>query len=108
INKISPAVAGFLFFVYAAINGLVLGVVFYAYIAMGQSMAISNAFLTTAGLFGAMSVVGYTTKVDLSKFSTFFMMAMIGLVIAMFVNMLLGSELMDFVISVIGVLLFTA
>jgi uncharacterized protein len=107
-NKISPAVAGFLFFIYAAVNGLFLGTIFFAYISMGQSMAITNAFLTTAGLFGAMSLVGYTTKVDLSKYGTFFMMAMIGLLIAMVVNIFLGSGPLDFVISVVGVLLFTA
>jgi FtsH-binding integral membrane protein len=108
INKISPTVAGLLFFLYAAINGLVFGVVFFAYIQNGQGMAITNAFLTTAGLFGTMSVIGYTTKVDLTKFSTFFMMALIGLFIAMIVNMFLGSGPLDFAISVFGVLLFTA
>jgi FtsH-binding integral membrane protein len=108
INKISPTVAGFLFFLYAAINGLVFGVIFFAYIQSGNGMAISNAFLTTAGLFGTMSVIGYTTKVDLTKFSTFFMMALIGLFIAMIVNFFLGSGPLDFAISVFGVLLFTA
>lgn len=107
-NKLSPGVAGFLFFLYAAVNGLLFGVLFFAYIAQGQSMAIANAFLTTAGLFGTMTVVGYTTKVDLSKFGSFLMMALIGLVIAMVVNMFLGSGMLDLVISVVGVLVFTA
>lgn len=107
-NKLSPAVAGILFFLYAALNGVVFGVIFFAYIATGQSMAIANAFLTTAGLFGAMTVVGYTTKVDLSKWGSFLMMGVIGLFIAMIVNMFLGSSIMDLVISVIGVLVFTA
>lgn len=107
ISKMSPTVAGFLFLVYSAINGAVFGIIFFAYVAQGQGMAITNAALTTAGLFGAMTVVGYTTKVDLSKFSTFLMMAMIGLVIAMIVNMFLGSSMLDLIISVIGVLVFT-
>lgn len=107
-NKLSPLVAGLLFFVYAALNGVLFGVIFFAYIAQGQSMAIANAFLTTAGLFGAMTVVGYTTKVDLSKWGSFLMMGVIGLFIAMIVNMFLGSSVMDFIISVIGVLVFTA
>ncbi len=107
-NKLSPMVAGLLFFAYAALNGVLFGVIFFAYIAQGQSMAIANAFLTTAGLFGAMTVVGYTTKVDLSKWGSFLMMGVIGLFIAMIVNMFLGSGIMDFVISVIGVLIFTA
>lgn len=106
-NKINATVAGILFFIYAAANGLFLGVVFFAYIQAGQSMAITNAFLTTAGLFGAMTVVGYTTKVDLSKFGSFLMMGVIGLFIAMIVNMFLGSSMLDLIISVIGVLIFT-
>lgn len=107
-NKLSPIAAGALFFVYAALNGVLFGVIFFSYIAAGQSMAIANAFLTTAGLFGTMTVVGYTTKVDLSKWGSFLMMGVIGLFIAMIVNMFLGSSIMDFVISVIGVLVFTA
>lgn len=107
-NKLSPAVAGVLFFAYAALNGVMFGVLFFTYISAGQGMAIANAFLTTAGLFGAMTVVGYTTKVDLSKFGSFLMMGVIGLFIAMIVNMFLGSNIMDLIISVVGVLIFTA
>ncbi len=107
-NKLSPTVAGILFFAYAALNGLMFGVLFFVYISAGQSMAIANAFLTTAGLFGAMTVVGYTTKVDLSKFGSFLMMGVIGLFIAMIVNWFLGSSMLDLIISVVGVLIFTA
>lgn len=107
MNRVSPMVAGGLFFTYAVLNGLTFGVIFAAYVAAGSGYAIMNAFLTTAGLFGAMTVVGYTTKVDLTQFSTFFMMAIIGLVIAMVVNIFLGSTMIDFIISVVGVLLFT-
>jgi uncharacterized protein len=107
INRISPVVAGFLFFLYSAINGLVFGVIFYAYIAQGESMAIANAFLTTAGLFGTMTVIGYTTKTDLTKWGSFLMMGVIGLVIASVVNWFLGSSMLDFIISVVGVLIFT-
>jgi uncharacterized protein len=107
MQRVSPTVAGGLFFFYSALNGVTFGVIFFGLVATGQSMAITNAFLTTAGLFGAMTVVGYTTKVDLSKFSTFFMMALIGLMIAIVVNIFLGSTMLDFIISVFGVLLFT-
>ncbi|GAB5494075.1 MAG: Bax inhibitor-1/YccA family protein [Phototrophicaceae bacterium] len=107
-NKLNPVAAGLLFFLYAALNGVMFGVIFFAYIAVGEGMAIANAFLTTAGLFGTMTVIGYTTKTDLSKWGTFLMMGVIGLFIAMIVNMFLGSGIMDFVISVIGVLIFTA
>ena len=98
--------AAILFFAYAALNGLLFGVIFFSYIAAGQSMAIANAFITTAGLFGTMTVIGYTTKVDLSKYGSFLMMAVIGLFIAILVNMFLGSSVLDLVISVIGVLVF--
>lgn len=107
LNKLSPAIAGLLFFAYSALTGVTFGVIFYALIADGQGAAISNAFLTTAGVFGAMTVVGYTTKVDLSKMGAFLMMALFGLIIAMIVNLFLGSSMLDLIISVIGVLVFT-
>lgn len=106
-NRINATVAIGLFFLYAVLNGLMFGVLFFAYIAQGQSMAIANAFLTTAGLFGTMSVIGYTTKVDLSKFGTYLMMAVVGIFIASIVNMFLGSGMVDLIISVVGVLVFT-
>jgi FtsH-binding integral membrane protein len=107
MRRTTPTIVTGLFLLYAALEGLIFGVIFYALIQTGQSMAITNAFLTTAGLFGTMTVIGYTTKVDLSKFGTFFMMALIGLLIAMVVNIFLGSSALDFIISVVGVLLFT-
>lgn len=103
IRRMSPNLAGILFFVYAGLNGFVFSIIFVAY-SLGT---ISLAFLTTAGLFGAMTVVGYTTKTDLTQYRSYFMMALIGLVIAMVVNMFLGSGPLDFVISIIGVLVFT-
>lgn len=107
MRRVSPTVVTGLFLLYAALEGLIFGVIFFALVQGGQAMAITNAFLTTAGLFGTMTVIGYTTKVDLSKFGTFFMMALIGLIIAMVVNIFLGSSALDFIISVVGVLLFT-
>lgn len=104
INRISATVAGLLFFVYAAITGMTFSIFFIVY----DLGSITAAFVTTAGVFGAMTIVGLTTKVDLSKYSTYFMMGLIGLLIAMFVNMLIGSTALDFAISVFGVLLFTA
>lgn len=104
LRRMSPGVAIAMFFVYAALNGLTLSLIFFAY-SLGS---ISAAFFTTAGLFGAMTVVGFTTQVDLSKYSSYFMMGLIGLVIAMVVNIFLGSGPLDFVISLVGVVLFTA
>jgi len=108
IRKISPLFALLLFFLYSGLTGLTFGVIFYALIAVGDGLAIAQAFFTTAGLFGVMTVIGYTTKVDLSKYSTFFMMALIGLIIAIVVNLFLGSSMLDLIISVAGVLIFTA
>jgi FtsH-binding integral membrane protein len=70
-------------------------------------MPVAKAFFTAAALFATMSVIGYTTKVDLTRFSTFFMMALIGLVIASIVNIFLASSALSWAISVFGVLLFT-
>lgn len=107
INKISPTVATGLFFAYAASMGLTLSVIVYAYVSAGEAMAIAQAFFTTAGLFGVMTVIGFTTNVDLSKFGTFLMMGLIGIILASIVNIFLGSSTLTFIISIIGVLIFT-
>ena len=104
INRISATVAGMMFFLYAAITGLTFSILFIIY----PIGSITAAFLTTAGAFGAMTLVGLTTKTDLSKYSTYFMMGFFGLIIAMIVNIFLGSGPLDFAISIFGVLLFTA
>ncbi len=103
-NKISATVAGMLFFVYAMITGVTFSVLFIIY----PIGSITAAFFTTAGAFGAMTLIGLTTKTDLSKYSTYFTMGLIGLFIAMIVNMFIGSGPLDYVISIFGVLLFTA
>lgn len=103
IRRMSPTLATVMFFVYAAVLGFSLSTIFIVY----ELGAIYAAFFTTAGLFGAMTVVGFTTSVDLSKYSTYFMMGLIGLVIAMVVNMFLQSGPFDFLISIVGVILFT-
>lgn len=114
IRRVSPSVATILFLVYSASVGLTVGVA--VFVAMYSSskgldvpdiMPVAKAFFTTAGLFGAMTVVGFTTKVDLTKFSTFFMMALIGLAIAMIANMFIQSDMFSLAISAFGVLLFT-
>ncbi|HEX2905708.1 MAG TPA: Bax inhibitor-1/YccA family protein, partial [Phototrophicaceae bacterium] len=103
MRRMSADLAGVLFFVYAALNGFIFSLLFVVY----DLGSIGMAFLTTAGLFGAMTIVGYTTKTDLTRYSSYFMMGLIGLVIAMVVNMFLGSGPLDFAISIFGVLLFT-
>lgn len=103
LQRMSPGLAAGLFFVYSAVTGLTFSSIFLVY----ELGSISAAFITTAGLFGAMTLVGFTTKTDLSKYSTYFMMGLIGLVIAMVVNMFLQSGPFDFLISIVGVILFT-
>jgi uncharacterized protein len=102
IRKLHPALAGVMFFAYAALNGVTLSAIFLVY----QLGSIGMAFFVAACLFGAMSVIGYSTKKDLSSWRSFLMMGLIGLVIAMVVNLFLASSGLDWVISIVGVLLF--
>jgi len=102
-NRISSSTATLLFLAYAALNGFTLSMVLLAF-TLGSVLA---AFVSTAALFGAMSVLGYTTKVDLSKMGTFLMMGVIGILIASVVNMFISSGPLDFLISAAGVLIFT-
>ena len=102
IRKLSPAAAAATFLAYSALTGFVLSLVVFTYTAG----TVTAAFATTALLFGAMTVVGFTTTADLTKFRTLAFFALIGLMIAMVVNIFLASTMLDMLISVIGVLLF--
>jgi FtsH-binding integral membrane protein len=68
---------------------------------------IAKVFFITAALFATMAVVGYTTKTDLTKLGSILMMALVGLIIASLVNFFMKSERMDYIISCVGVLIFT-
>ncbi len=102
-NRISALTATGLFLVYAALNGFTLSLVLLAF----TSTSVFSALIATAALFGAMSIIGYTTHVDLSKFGTFLMMGLIGLLIAMIVSIFINSGPLNLIINVVGVLLFT-
>ena len=102
-NRISASTATVLFIAYAALNGFTLSMILLVF-TLGSVLA---AFVSTAALFGAMSIIGYTTKVDLSKMGTFLMMGVIGILIASVVNMFLSSGPLDLLISAAGVLIFT-
>lgn len=102
INKISTAMAVLLFFVYAIINGVTLASIFWVF----KISTIARTFFITAGVFGAMSAYGYLTRADLSKFGAFLFMALIGLIITSVVNIFMGSETLDWVISLVGVGIF--
>ena len=102
INKMSSTTATLLFFLFAIVNGFTLSVIFFAYAAA----AIAKAFFITAGTFAAMSIYGFTTKADLTKFGSFLMFALFGLIIASVVNIFLKSSQLDWIISLVGVFLF--
>ncbi len=103
-NRLSSAAATMLFFLYAALNGFTLSVVLLAF-SVGT---VFLAFASTAALFGAMSIIGYTTKVDLSKMGTYLMMGVIGLILAMVINMFVKSGPLGLIVSIAGVLIFTS
>lgn len=103
INKMSAPVATGLFLLYSALTGAMLSSIFVVY-SIGS---IGNAFVCTAGTFLAMSVYGTVTKRDLTSFGSFLFMGLIGIIIAMLVNIFLKSTMMNFIISCLGVLIFT-
>ena len=102
INKMSVAAAQTTFWVFSALMGLSLSSIFLIY--TGQS--IVQTFFITAASFGALSLWGYTTKRDLSGMGSFLFMGLIGIIIAMVVNIFLQSSALQFAISAIGVLVF--
>jgi FtsH-binding integral membrane protein len=102
-NKMSFTTLLAVFLGYAAVMGISLSFIFLVY----DLGIITKVFFITAGLFGAMAFVGYTTKTDLTKFGGILMMAVIGIVIASVVNMFMNSSQMDYIISCVGVLVFT-
>jgi len=103
INKLSAATATLIFIAYSALNGLSLSSVALVYTAN----SITSTFVTTAGMFGAMSVYGFMTKRDLTAWGSFLFMGLIGVVIASVVNIFIGSSAVSWVISSIGVIVFT-
>ena len=102
IQRMAAGTAMLLFWLYAAVMGLSLGGVFLVF--TGESIA--RVFFITAATFGAMSLYGYTTRSDLSRFGSFLMMGLIGIVIASLVNIFIGSSALQFAISIIGVIVF--
>ncbi|MBU1229424.1 MAG: Bax inhibitor-1/YccA family protein [Proteobacteria bacterium] len=103
INRLSGGAATLMFLAYSALTGLTLSSIFFVY----SMTSIFQAFVVTAGTFGAMSIYGMVTKRDLTSMGSFLFMGLIGIVLASLVNMFLKSSAMGFVISVIGVLVFT-
>jgi FtsH-binding integral membrane protein len=104
INRLSPTVAALMFVVYAALNGFTLSLIVQSY----TGASVAAAFVSTAAIFGAMSVFAFTTKVDLLQYRTYFFVGLIGLLVAMVINIFLRSDAFTTLISIAGVLVFTA
>ena len=102
LNKLSVGAAQATFWAFAAIMGLSMSSIFMVY----TDASIAKVFFITAATFGAMSLYGYTTKRDLTGMGNFLFMGLIGLIIAMVVNIFLQSTMLEFAISAIGVLIF--
>lgn len=102
-NKLSFPVLISLFLVYSAITGISLSFIFLAY----TSSSIALTFGLSAVTFGLMAITGYTTKTDLTKFGSIMMIGLVGLMIAMVVNMFLHSPGIDYLLSFLGVAVFT-
>ncbi|TXI85522.1 MAG: Bax inhibitor-1/YccA family protein [Crocinitomicaceae bacterium] len=102
-NRLSMIMLTTLYITYAAFMGLMLSVVFLTF--SMQSIAIT--FFVSAGAFGGMAIMGYTTKTDLTKFGSLLYMVFIGMFLAIIVNIFMKSDMLDFVISIVGVFVFT-
>ena len=103
LTKMSTGTALGLFCLFSALMGVMLAPIFLVY----KIGTIAYTFFITAGTFGAMSVYGYMTKSDLTKMGTYLIMALFGLIIASIVNIFLKSSGLYWVVSIVGVLIFT-
>ena len=102
IGRMAPRNSLILFLFYSAINGITMSVI----IAMYTLDSIALVFGITAGMFGIMSFVGFTTKTDMSKYRSFFMMALIGFLLATVVNMFFMNEAFYWILTYVGIALF--
>ena len=102
INRLSLTTATLMFILYSVINGALLSYIFLAYTAS----SVATVFFITAGTFGAMALIGYTTKADLSSMGKILFMALIGLIIATVVNLFVKSDGLTMILSYVGVLIF--
>jgi FtsH-binding integral membrane protein len=101
--RYSASTLALLFIIYSVLMGLSLSFIFLAF----TGASIAKTFFITAGMFGTMAFVGYTTKTDLTKFGSIMFMGLIGIIIASLVNAFMHSGTLDYIISFLGVLIFT-
>jgi hypothetical protein len=103
INRLAPSTAQILFWVFSALMGISLSSIFLVF----THTSIVRVFFITAATFGALSLYGYTTKRDLTGMGSFLFMGLIGVVLASLVNLFLASSMLQFIVSVVGVLVFS-
>ena len=103
VHKLSAQMATGLFLFYSALNGVTLSAILLAY----TMTSVATTFFITAGMFGAMALYGFVTKRDLSGMGSFMMMGLFGIIIASIVNLFMGSSELSWIISGIGVIVFT-
>ena len=104
INRINAVAALGLFFVYAATLGITIGLIVTAY--TGESVA--TAFLSSSAMFGAAALYGATTKRSLAGLGGILFMGLIGIIVASLINLFVGSNMLSWIISIVGVVIFTA
>ena len=102
-DRLAPGTAAGLFALYSALNGVTLSVILLAY--TGESVTMT--FVVTAGMFGALALFGSTTKRSLAGAGQFFMMGLVGLILASIIGMFWHNDALQFLISVVGVIVFT-
>ncbi|TCK30021.1 hypothetical protein EV667_0106 [Ancylobacter aquaticus] len=102
MQSMSASSAQTMFWAFCAVMGLSMASIFLVF----TGTSIARTFFIAATMFGATSLYGYTTKRDLSKFGSFLIMGLIGVVIASVVNIFLGSTMLQFIVSVVGILVF--
>ena len=103
INKMSVPMLIGTFVAYSIVNGISFSFIFMVY----NIGSIVNVFLSTTALFAVMAIAGYTTKTDLTKLGSLLMIGVIGIVIASLINFFMHSAQMDYIISILGVIIFT-
>lgn len=103
INTLQYSTAQALFWLYAALNGVAFSILFLSY----TYESIARVFFITAGMFAAMSLYGYTTRKDLTSMGSFLFMGLIGLILASVVNMFWANGMLQFLVSIGGVVIFT-
>jgi len=102
IEKMSAGTAAVMFYLYSILNGITLTPIFLVY----TGASIAKTFAITAGTFGAMTIVGYTTRQDLSKIGSYLFMALIGLIVCIVINLFIQNSMFDFLISIAAVVIF--